>query len=345
MAMACVSDPSTSTPFRGRWVRNTMYQSKLVNNNQNRIFDDFAESVQYPRIDLDQITWAARKAQYSWRQSARTIPEPTTKKCLLTQLPNEVLIHIMRYLIPYDQSFHIFDYENEYRRRSTMIHRFCKPISDIREADPIAGNIQPHITALATVCRRLSDIFHTVMYGDNRFIFELGMSTVWPRPIAKSQTSLCNVESWARIYEAIHECLWPLTARTSVYVKDVTILVTKSYQELNKYERLILIEHLSHVNRLFNCSQNLASFTVDMSTPAGPHESVSQRLGWKNSGEGDHILKLREVIRCPPKCEDCGGFDSLWELLKDIRCKNDVVLSGHIRSELADEMRGAMIAE
>ncbi len=344
-----------------------MYQSKLSNNNVDRIFDDFSESVQYPRkpaqertsfkrcmlplhsshntgIDVTSVTWAARKAQYSWRRSSKPTTQPTTGKCLLTLLPNEVLFQIAEYLLPSNQSFHIFHFDNDYGRRTTMIHRLCPPYSAAEViVDPVAGNIQPNITALATVCRRLSEVYHAVMYGGNRFIFELGLSAKWPRPIAKSQSGLHNVESWARVYETCHGTLWPLTRRTSAFVKDVTLLITKSYQEANKYERLHLMEQLINVDRLLNPSSNLSQLTVDMSTTQSPHESVSQRLGWKLDGEDDHVLKLRDVIQCSGSCEDCGGFDSLWELLREIRCKHQVVLSGHISHELAGEMRRVMV--
>ncbi|KAF2482100.1 hypothetical protein BDY17DRAFT_300292 [Neohortaea acidophila] len=346
MALASMSSSQPSTPVRGRWVRNAMYQSKLSNNNVDRMFDDFSESVQYPRIDTTQITWAARKAQYSWRRSSKPVLEPTTHKCLLPLLPNEVLIQIMRYLLPLEQSFHVFNYESDQGKRTTMIHRLCTPYNiDQNPLDPVAGNTSPNITALASVCHALSDVYHAVMYGENRFIFELGTSAMWPRPIAKSQSGLHNVESWARAYEASYGTLWPLTQRTSAYVKNVTLLVTKSYQEANKYERILLTAQLNAVQGLLSAAPNLNYLTIDMSTTNGPHEAVSQRLGWKLSGEDEHVLKLREVVNCASSCEDCPGFHSFWELLRDVRCKKEVTLSGHISGELADEMKRAMVLE
>lgn len=343
MALVSSSHSYPMTPVRGRWVRNTLYQSKLANNNVDRLFDDFQESVQYPRIDTTQATWAARKAQYSWRRSSRPIIEPANDKCLLSLLPDEIVLQIIRYVAPREQSFHVFRYENE-GRHTTMIHRLSPPYGN-EELDPVAGNVQLNITALASVNRRLSETFYSVMYGDNRFLFELGTSTHWPRPIAKSQSGLHNVESWARVYEARHDTLWPLSPRTSAYVKNVTILVTKTYQELDKYERIHLMRQLNDVERMLNSSTNLCHLTVDMSTNRGPHESPSQRLGWKLHGEDEHVLKLREIINCSSCCKDCSGFDELWELIKEIRCKQNVTLSGHISTELACEMRQAMIIE
>lgn len=227
-----------------------------------------------------------------------------------------------------------------------MIHRLCSPTmigADV--IDPMAGNVRPNMTALASVCRRLSEVYHAIMYGENRFIFEVGPSAQWPRPIAKSQSGLHNVESWARAYERSYGTLWPLTRRTSIYAKDLTLLITKSWQEASKYERIMLTEQLYEISQMLSCSPNLHHLTVDMSTFRGPHEAISQRLGWKVLGEGDNELRLRDVVNCSSSCEDCPGFDSLWELLRSVRCKKGVVLSGHISSQLASEMREMMLVE
>jgi len=353
----------TSSTVRGRWVRNTLLQSKLSNNNVNRIFDDFSESVQYPKIDLDQITWAARKAQFPWRQSFRPPLDEISVggKCCLTDLPMEILVQIFEFVLPCDETFHVFDFENDYRRKSTMIHRFHAPHptpsrkGDERggngNIDPVAGNTQPYITALATVNRSLSHVFHDILYGSNRFIFELGSCSVWPRPVAHSHSNLQSVESWSRIYESSHTqnqvhkppCCWPLAPRTAAYLRDITLLITKSYQELHKAERILLTAQLNYATSLLTQARNLTSLTVDMSTPSGPHEALSQRLGWKTKGDRPHVLRLREPILCSAACEDCGGFAGLWGLLAGVSVGRAAILSGHICSEMARGLREGML--
>lgn len=352
----------TSSAVRGRWVRNTLLQSKLSNNNINRIFDDFSESVQYPKIDLDQITWAARKAQFPWRQSFRPPLDESQVggKCCLTELPTEILVQIFEYVLPCDETFHVFEFENDYRRKSTMIHRFLLPSLPPANRtgpdgqtilDSVAGNIQPYITALATVNHSLSHVFHDILYGSNRFIFELGSCSVWPRPVAHSHSNLQSVESWSRIYESSHTqnqahkpaCCWPLTPRTAAHLRDITLLITKSYQELHKAERILLTTQLNYATSLLTQARNLTSLTVDMSTPSGPHEALSQRLGWKTKGDRPHVLRLREPILCSAACEDCGGFAGLWGLLAGVSVGRAAILSGHICSEMARGLREGML--
>lgn len=280
---------------------------------------------------------------------ARKLPRKgRSKRCLITRLPMEILLQITEYLVPTSDSYHAFPTKkNRFNSdRITVLHKFCEVTSDGEEQVISAQISEPrkHRTALASTCRVLSEAYYTTMYGNNHFICEVASDAVYPTPVGPQAA----VVSWSKnVRNKLTQALWPLTERTIQYVKHLTILGTLQWDQSDSARAALRVQIMRAV-KLLESAQNTKSLTIDLrtgrpwcyKTPSPPPETTAAgRLSWNVQGPDDNVLRLRAPIN-----EDTVKLKDLWELLQTLRGFRDVVLSGEISSESAEELSAKMMA-
>ena len=263
----------------------------------------------------------------------------------------EILLQVTEYLVPTGSSFHVFPTtRTRYGgARSTCLHMFCEQSSEPQDR-VVDGRIIPikrHLTALAQTCRVLSEAFCATMYGSNYFIFELSSHEVYP-----SIEGHCPlpVESWTRVLRGKRSAMWPLTKRTIQYVKHLTILGSLSWKE-DELAKNALREKIVVTVRLLKLALQLKSLTVDLrsgliapspkSPPSFSTVGPNGRLGWSVQGPADTVLRLREPITS----DEHHGMEEFWEMFEDLRGIRDIVLSGHVNVQMAEDLRAKMMSE
>ena len=285
-----------------------------------------------------------------------------SRKCIIKRLPMEILLQIAQYLVPTDASFHVFPSTREPwgGSRSTILHKFSDAASE--EGDQVKhdshSHAREHLTALAQTCHVLSEAYYEAMYGHNHFIIELSSHEVYP---AIEGPATPAVESWTKVMPSRRQGLWPLTEGSIPYVRHLTILGTLHWEETN-LQRTAVRKHLLSAIRLLKQVQHIKSLTVDLrqlprpsnpkiqpqmlpQMPFPPPDPLdlgsNRRLGWGVHGPQDTVLRLRNVITH----DDFPGLVEFWSLFEDLRGFRDVVLSGHITAEMAEELRSKMMSK
>jgi hypothetical protein len=261
----------------------------------------------------------------------------------------EILLQIIGYLVPTGASFHIFltTKPNYGGTTCTILHKFCEESSDAEER-VVLNKVEPityNLTALARTCRVLSEAYHTMMYGYNHFIFELSSDKVYP--IIEGAYPP-RVESWTKRLRGSRPPMWPLTEHTMQYVKNLTLLGSLGEA---RWAKMALRQQILPAVRLSKLAQQLNSLTVDLrsglvrpnpkSPPPVPGVGPNGRLGWSVQGPEDTVLRLRNPITS----DDDPSLEGLWELFEDLRGIRDVVLSGHISVQMAEDLRAKMMSE
>lgn len=294
---------------------------------------------------------------------AQTCPLPKTepKRCLITQLPFEILLQITRYLVPSAATFHVYPISDRYPSTTlqtdgipaTVVHKFSKEPLDVEDRlnrNFVYSPAGVHLTALARTCRILSEAYHTGLYGGNRFIFELpSHGVVNPQPyVVGPPEAEPPVESWARLFEGKSGVLWPLSERTASYVRDLTFIVTLQRTE-ESWAKAELTDRVQRVVQALNPLHNITSLTIDIRTeprlnakpttfPFVLQFAPEQRLSWSVRGHSP-ILGVREMSTLP---EACTAIRSMWFAFGDLRGIRDVELSGDVDAELAQELTAVM---
>lgn len=285
---------------------------------------------------------------------ARLLPyKGRLRKCMIIELPMEILLEIVGYLVPTGTSFHVFPSTKERYNggpRKTTLHKFCA--EPLNEADRVmkGGTIsapRPHLTALARTCRILYEAYHEIMYGRNYFILEISASDVFPT--IEGPTSM-PVESWTKlVHGKLHQPMWPLTHNSIQYVRHLTLLGT-SHPTGDQSTSTTLRAHFLKAADLLKQARRLHDLTIDVRK--GSHSFVSlkapqplpefnpnRRLKWGVQGAGDSVLRLCKTITS----EQQPSIAEVWELFEDINGVRDVVLSGHITPEMAEDLRAKMM--
>jgi len=299
--------------------------------------------------------------QRSARKSVKRRPaaNTVTGRCRILELPDELLLSIMEHVVPTGTTFHVFPhyFERTYTKKraaprsddGTAVHCFGRPLagswleeSDARPAEYIA-------TAVASVCRRFSDIFNPVFYGDNAWIFELSMHSSSPRVRGPRENGV-EMASWVRLFDVRPLHIWPLTARTAKYVKDLTMLVTFSPGG-GYHDVACLAGQLRRSVACFGAKHRLQSLTVDIDIDAGLRHArpsfqpshLYTRLGWTERVDGRSRLRLQSVgERCECFRE---SMEEIWEALRPLRGVQDVRLSGIESEEVAEELAASIRGE
>lgn len=276
---------------------------------------------------------------------SKRIAQATTGKGLFQDLPTEILLHIARYtLLPTAKSYHVFEFTDSWRdaQISTVVHAFGRPLVAAQHHCE-----RRHNTALSRVSRRLEDVYNTVIYSESNWVFEV--SQPFAGENRRSITGGCErggqPESWCRSFERQMGALWPLTASTLRYVKDVTILMafppseercTSSFHRLQTgaLELQDLVGALAGRHRL-------RMLAVDICNPKTGNTWFDDRLGYVVDGRDSYALRLSKLTS--PKGEgEIERARDMWRVLAVLRDIHNVQLSGLIGADDARLFAGLM---
>ena len=156
-----------------------------------------------------------------------------TKRAHLPNLPPEVLLQIIRPLIPTGQIFH-FTPTSRGERSLVSVHRLQPEVRGVSGAKP--ENSSPTLSTLAGICRRLNDVVYDVFYSESQFVFELAAQKLNSQVTCESAT----IRSCHKLLATTLEGLAPLSARTATYVMNLTLCVslTAAYPPTAEWRQL-----------------------------------------------------------------------------------------------------------
>ncbi|KAK3631622.1 hypothetical protein LTR56_016728 [Elasticomyces elasticus] len=175
----------------------------------------------------------------------------TDGKCRLLALPDELLLRVLRYLVPSGGVMHVV---RQYKRNASDPTEWVAAWHEGEEGDsPIVNHLADRVMyqaettssesddntlpvrteslALARTCRRMNDVFCSLFYGENQWVFEFSEGGRWPGIIAlPPRTESMELDCWSRKYESssARSAAWPLSKHTASYVRELSVLFPMS---------------------------------------------------------------------------------------------------------------------
>lgn len=320
----------------GRWVASQTLKVADHWDKQRQMYVDYPRHVFTlgPRPSLDA---AEVEAVVSRRLEHGTLTGGT--QCMFTALPDEILVRIFEYAVPTGLIVHVFPRGTN--GKGTVVHIFG--------AGKRSRTVPPASGAVASVCQRFADLYYSLMYGGNRWVFEMAMN---PTAARFEGASLHELESWSRYYDTLHWDSGPLSARSAKYIKHLTILMTLEFNNYkggyNKLHIKALTARLDRVLAYFEEYSGLKSFNMHVN---GMHMcSKLPRDGrygfpiyWTRHEDGEyafkweHKLERQEHPYWQNDEEDIEAAKPVWESLGHLNNVTEVRLNGVISPEMAEE--------
>lgn len=158
---------------------------------------------------------------------------PSNGRYMLASLPPELLHQILGYLIPRGCAYQFL-----------VGKRTNKPIQIVQQVVPANGNgLRSVHPALAATSRHWRDVVYGILYGQNSFVFNLGITTM---EVGIGTHDFRKMESWVRILSDAPDSgspLGPLTETVAAYLKSATLLfaypVSTGTKEVNQIMSMV----------------------------------------------------------------------------------------------------------
>ena len=175
----------------------------------------------------------------------------------LLDLPNEILLHILGLLLPTGEEFHITPTTSS-NHRLVSVHRVFRWDGVIPGSWEAKLNTLPILSA---ICRRLTAIAYTVVFGENKFVFEIATEGLtWIVSCLK-----CATVSWNKIVPAKPEGIAPLGKISTRYLRDLTLCVSLTCRLPSRNEWRRLEDSIQRVAQVFKGSGgDVRSLVVDV---------------------------------------------------------------------------------
>lgn len=270
-------------------------------------------------------------------------PTPATQRCLITKLPDEILVQILRYLTPTGESYHVFPTCRAWHNEGdlvTAIHRFRHvELDEHGKIDPSYFDTLRRRTAMASVCRRLQDLYYSSFYGDNKFIFEIQMMD-WIGTVTSSAND--PILSWTKYCDVAPTSIWPFHKRSAPYVKDLTILI--GFHDPGDYHEFACQQaHLESFVDSLTTRHSLTKLAIDVRARSPRPKSYKVPF-WHfevpRLGRGAHSLhfELSPTSIEGWRTSEKGLSDAFWERLpQGLRGLRTVEITGPLKPTHADE--------
>lgn len=175
----------------------------------------------------------------------------------LLELPTELLLHIFGFLLPRAQIFHFMP-TTKSNYRLISIHRIFRKNGIVTTSEEDKQN---SLSALSSICRRLTMIAYSVFFGENQFVFEIataGLTSV----VRCIETDLA---SWNKVIRAELEGLAPLGYIGARYIKHLTLCVSLTCRLPTRHEWRRLEDSILRIAQVFEGSEyDIRSLTVDV---------------------------------------------------------------------------------
>ncbi|KAK3389658.1 hypothetical protein B0H63DRAFT_464132 [Podospora didyma] len=157
-------------------------------------------------------------------------PPPSTEqkipgRCLIEELPIEVLRPILEYLIP---TGYVYMFMQGVRHRPER-DGGPKVVTIVQQMIPLSGRhktaTSAHV-ALAAASRAWNEIIYDMFFGQNQFIFDIS-NVIRPIAVNFTHAQYASWESWSRTYPLSSGPLGPLTSRAARHLQDVMLLLAE----------------------------------------------------------------------------------------------------------------------
>ncbi|KAK5686024.1 hypothetical protein LTS10_002137 [Elasticomyces elasticus] len=253
-------------------------------------------------------------------------------KCRLLALPDELLLKVLRYIVPSGGCFYVVCSDGDARvinHLATHVDEFG-PSQDAQDNDT---PVRPALLAVTRTNRRMSDICYSILYGDNQWLFEMhasGSKRRWPARVAFPPNPSSGWECWSREYdpEEPRMAAWPLSRRTARYVHNLSVLVTVDRGQPTVLGgticgRLDVVRtKLGGLLAIFDDWHSLKSIAVDVASLRTLYEAG--RIWLVGSMRSDGVRMIFAPIERQDGAEESQDVEALWHVVGRIQSVEEV---------------------
>ncbi|KXS95227.1 hypothetical protein AC578_1861 [Pseudocercospora eumusae] len=287
-----------------------------------------------------------------------TVP-PRNDSCRITELPTELLQHIISYLLPSNTTYQFFPARLDTTRSVQIVQKFTPQPAVKENAPPSYQPVRYNTTdrppatasahlALAATCKRLQEEVYSSFFAGNSFILHITAGTIQN---AVRSRDFRQFQTWTRILPNSandgHSSSWPITARASRYMRNLTLIISLPPAPVSK-DIDILEAKVSKAIAALSAANHLDNLTVNL------HQSLQKRdkrytaqiLNIESlEAEVDAKGKLSIAVR-EPNVQSVRSWNKaqrvLRPLLRGPKNVKKVVLSGPISDDLVEELQNAL---
>lgn len=263
----------------------------------------------------------------------------------LLDLPDELILHVLRYLLSTGMVYHIFQRSAgvagppSYQR--VVVHHLSRNASILNkgsnpESRHLRGSGAVEPTILRT-CRRLQTLGYEILYGENQFIFEHATHEGHSRIgvfeddrnhlFSRTRTWIPVLNTWTRAPRAY----WPLSKTSVHYFRH--LLVTIQIEHGPECNDLIReTRPLEELMGLFSNNRKLKSLVVDIDTKPPPFwnpaaaasrdiTDIREQQGrddWRLELAPESAAPLTMRLRNPVHADAASTHPQIWNILRKV---------------------------
>ncbi|EME77574.1 uncharacterized protein MYCFIDRAFT_179093 [Pseudocercospora fijiensis CIRAD86] len=267
----------------GRWIREQPHQ--CINCGGSASCPGSAPRVGIPSC-LGDLMYAVQNSHLAdpsldiMKDEKLATTPPQNDSCRITELPTELLQHIINYLLPCNTTYHFFPARLDTTRSVPIVQKFTSQPAVMENAPPPDGVMKryqpvrynttdrPPATAsahlaLAATCKRLQEEVYSFFFAENSFILHITAGTI---ENAVRSTDFRQFQTWTRILPnpAKHKdsLPWPMTARAASYMRNVTLIISLPPAPISK-DIDILEAKVSEAMATLSAAKHLDNMTID----------------------------------------------------------------------------------
>ncbi|KAF7193204.1 hypothetical protein HII31_05430 [Pseudocercospora fuligena] len=352
----------------GRWIREQPHQ--CINCGGSASCQSSAPRVGIPYC-LGDLMYAVQNSHLAdpsldiMKHGKVEIASPHNDSCRITELPTELLQHIISYLAPSNTTYQFFPTRLDTTRSVRIVQKFTPqpavkenappPDGVMKRYQPVRYNTtdRPPATAsahlaLAATCRRLQEEVYSSFYSENSFILHITAGTI---ENAVRSRDFRQFQTWTRILlnsaKDGKSPSWPITTRAASYMRNLTLIISLPPAPVSK-DIDILEAKVSETMTALSAAKHLDSLTVDFQQSMQKRDKryAAQILNIDLlEAEVDGNGKLTIAVH-DPNVQSVRTWNKAQRVLKPLlrgpKGVKKVVLSGPISDDLVKELQNAL---
>ncbi|KXT13973.1 hypothetical protein AC579_8839 [Pseudocercospora musae] len=352
----------------GRWIREQPHQ--CINCGRSASCQSSAPRVGIPYC-LGDLMYAVQNAHLAdpsldiMKDARLETRPPRNDSCRITELPTELLQHIITYLLPSNTTYHFFPARLDTTRSVHIVQKFTPqpavkenaspPDGVMKRYQPVRYNTtdRPPATAsahlaLAATCKRLQEEVNTSFFARNSFVLHITAGTI--ENTVRSR-DFRQFQTWTRILpnsaKDAQSLAWPITARAASYMRNLTLIISLPPAPVST-DIDILEAKVSHAMAALSAARHLDSLTIDFQQSKQKRDKrytaqilKIDSLKAEVDGNGKLTIALHD-----PNVQPVRTWNKAQRVLKPLlqgpKDVKKVVLSGPISDDLVEALQEAL---
>ncbi|KAI5361464.1 hypothetical protein Slin15195_G125790 [Septoria linicola] len=296
-------------------------------------------------------------------QCSGSTTAPRTRRCLITELPSELIQHILSYLVHSGGAYHFMVARKTATHAAVLIQKFVAEPSDITSPNRGAGNgvhslntfsdnareVLPSTgsshMSIASTCQRLQQETYACLYGRNQFLFNLSAGPVHHEV---GSPNFRHFSSWSRVLpDNSATPFGPVGRRAASFLRSLTLVVSlppaAGTTEVSALEKIV-----ADAAELLQGSACLDKLTIDLQHTAvvldkrfQPPVKTLNILEVEVAPTGGIAVNLHEQ-KLQPVRRTSKAQNVLSPLLIWPKAVKEVICSGPLHEDFAAQLERAL---